>query len=122
MQTAELGYLNPDRSVTGVGAFADGLDRGTVFDALQRRRTFAATTRDVLVDVRLTDDDLRAIQAPALVLWTTKDPSGPVDEARRIASLIPNAELAVMDNCGHWPQYEDTETFNKIHLDFLLNR
>ena len=25
----------------------------------------------------LTDDDLRAIQAPALVLWTTKDPSGP---------------------------------------------
>ena len=70
----------------------------------------------------LTDDDLGAIQAPALVLWTTKDPSGPVDEAQRIASLIPNAQLAVMDNCGHWPQYEDTETFNKIHLDFLLGR
>ena len=70
----------------------------------------------------LTDDDLRAIQAPALVLWTTKDPSGPVDEAKRIASLIPNAQLAVMDNCGHWPQYEDTATFNKIHLDFLLGR
>ena len=59
---------------------------------------------------------------PALVLWTTKDPSGPVDEGRRIASLIPGAQLAVMDNCGHWPQYEDTETFNKIHLDFLLDR
>lgn len=70
----------------------------------------------------LSDDDLRAIAAPALVLWTTKDPSGPVDEARRIASLIPNAQLAVMDNCGHWPQYEDTETFNRIHLDFLLDR
>ena len=56
------------------------------------------------------------------MLWTTKDPSGPVDEAKRIASLIPNAQLAVMDNCGHWPQYEDTETFNKIHLDFLLGR
>jgi 2-hydroxy-6-oxonona-2,4-dienedioate hydrolase len=70
----------------------------------------------------LSDDDLRAIQAPALVLWTTKDPSGPVDEAKRIASLIPNAQLAVMDNCGHWPQYEDTETFNRIHLDFLLGR
>jgi 2-hydroxy-6-oxonona-2,4-dienedioate hydrolase len=70
----------------------------------------------------LTDADLAKIQAPALVLWTTKDPSGPVAEAERIASLIPNARLAVMDNCGHWPQYEDTETFNKIHLDFLLNR
>ena len=36
-----------------VGAFAESLDRSTVFDALQRRRTFAATTRDVIVDVRL---------------------------------------------------------------------
>lgn len=68
----------------------------------------------------LSDDDLRAIQAPALVLWTTKDPSGPVDEARRIAGLIPNAELAVIDEAGHWPQYEKTEEFNRIHLDFLL--
>ncbi|MFM1722062.1 alpha/beta hydrolase [Rhodococcus sp. PAM 2766] len=68
----------------------------------------------------ITDDDLRGIEAPALVLWTTKDPSGPVDEARRIASLIPNSTLAVMENCGHWPQYEDTATFDRIHLDFLL--
>ncbi len=68
----------------------------------------------------LTDADLAAIAAPALVLWTTKDPSGPIDEARRIAALIPNARLAVMDNCGHWPQYEDAATFNRIHLDFLL--
>ena len=68
----------------------------------------------------LSDEDLRAIQAPALVVWTTKDPSGPVDEGRRIAGLIPAGRLAVMDNCGHWPQYEDTDTFNRIHLDFLL--
>lgn len=68
----------------------------------------------------ISDDDLRAIQSPAMVLWTTKDPSGPVDEGRRIASLIPNGRLAVMENCGHWPQYEDTETFDRLHLDFLL--
>lgn len=68
----------------------------------------------------ISDDDLRAIAAPALVLWTTKDPSGPVDEGRRIASLIPNGRLAIMENCGHWPQYEDTATFNRLHLDFLL--
>ncbi|MFI6931291.1 alpha/beta fold hydrolase [Streptomyces sp. NPDC050287] len=70
----------------------------------------------------LSDDDLRAIQADALVLWTTKDPSGPVDEGRRIAGLIPHGRLAVMENCGHWPQYEDADTFNRIHLDFLLDR
>jgi len=68
----------------------------------------------------LTDEDLRAIDVPALVIWTTKDPSGPVDEGRRIADLLPQGRLAVIDNAGHWPQYEQTATFNKIHLDFLL--
>ena len=37
----------------------------------------------------ITDDDLRAIQAEALVVWTTKDPSGPVDEGEPIASPDP---------------------------------
>jgi len=70
----------------------------------------------------LTDDDLRAIEAEALVIWTTKDPSGPVDEGKRIASLIPNARLTVIENAGHWPQYEQPAEFNRIHLDFLLGR
>ncbi|MFC9841637.1 alpha/beta fold hydrolase, partial [Rhodococcus sp. NPDC127530] len=70
----------------------------------------------------ITDQTLEGISAPAMVLWTTKDPSGPVDEAKRIASHIPGATLAIMENCGHWPQYEDTTTFNKLHLDFLLGR
>ncbi|MCU1596702.1 MAG: alpha/beta hydrolase fold protein [Glaciihabitans sp.] len=77
---------------------------------------------DVRLRNMLTDDDLRAIQAPAMVLWTTKDPSGPVDEGRRIAGLLPNGRLVVMDNCGHWPQYEDPETFNRHQIDFLLER
>lgn len=70
----------------------------------------------------LGDDDLREIKAEALVIWTTKDPSGPVDEGRRIADLIPNGRLAVIDNAGHWPQYEQAEVFNRVHLDFLLGR
>jgi 2-hydroxy-6-oxonona-2,4-dienedioate hydrolase len=78
------------------------------------------------MDVRrrnmLSDDDLRGITAPAMVLWTTKDPSGPVDEGRRIADLLPNGHLVVMENCGHWPQYEDAATFNRHQLDFLLAR
>lgn len=69
----------------------------------------------------LTDDDLRAITAEALVIWTTKDPSGPVDEGRRIADLLPSGRLAVIENAGHWPQYEQTEIFNQLQLDFLIN-
>lgn len=68
----------------------------------------------------ISDDDLRSIQAEAMVVWTTKDPSGPVDEGRRIAFLIPNGYLEVIEEAGHWPQYEKPDTFNRIHLDHLL--
>jgi 2-hydroxy-6-oxonona-2,4-dienedioate hydrolase len=68
----------------------------------------------------ITDEDLRAIETEALVIWTTKDPSGPVDEGRRIADLLPHGRLAVIENAGHWPQYEQPAVFNRIHLDFLL--
>jgi 2-hydroxy-6-oxonona-2,4-dienedioate hydrolase len=70
----------------------------------------------------ITDDDLRSIQAPAMVVWTTKDPSGPVDEGRRIAGLLPNGHLEVIENAGHWPQYEQPDVFNRLQLDFLLDR
>ena len=36
-----------------VGAFAESLDRADIFDALHSRRTFAATTRDVVIDLRM---------------------------------------------------------------------
>jgi 2-hydroxy-6-oxonona-2,4-dienedioate hydrolase len=68
----------------------------------------------------LTDSDLASIKAEALVIWTTKDPSGPVDEGRRIAGLLPNGRLVVIENAGHWPQYEQPAEFNRTHLDFLL--
>jgi 2-hydroxy-6-oxonona-2,4-dienedioate hydrolase len=63
-----------------------------------------------------------AITAPTLVLWTTDDPTADVTEGRRIASMIPGARFEVMPGCGHWPQYEDAKTFNRLHLDFLLGR
>ena len=67
----------------------------------------------------LTDDEWRAIKAPTLVLWTDKDPTAAVEVGERITSLIPNSEFALMIGCGHWPQFEDPDTFNTLHLRFL---
>ncbi len=67
-------------------------------------------------------EDYARIQAPTLVLWTSDDPTADVSEGRRIASMIPGALFTVMDGCGHWPQFEDTPTFDRIHLDFLLGK
>ncbi len=64
-------------------------------------------------------EDLRQIKAPTLVVWTDHDPTGKVEVGETFAREIPDARLIVMENCGHWPQYEDAETFNRIHLEFL---
>jgi len=64
-------------------------------------------------------EDYGRITAPALVLWTSHDPTADVSEGRRIADMIPGAQFVVMENCGHWPQWEDTATFDRIHINFL---
>ena len=56
MQASELGYLNPDRSITGVGAFGDGVTGGMVdgapydtrVDLSSRSRTWSVFASDTL--------------------------------------------------------------------------
>lgn len=69
-----------------------------------------------------TPHDYARIKAPTLVLWTSHDPTATPAEGKQIADMIPGAQYVVLRECGHWPQFEDSETFNRIHLDFLLDR
>jgi 2-hydroxy-6-oxonona-2,4-dienedioate hydrolase len=95
-----------------------------------RQPGFVSAMRDIMAlqdpEIRarnlLGADDYGSITAPTLVLWTSDDPTADVTEGRRIASMIPGARFEVMSGCGHWPQYEDTKTFDRLHLDFLLGR
>jgi 2-hydroxy-6-oxonona-2,4-dienedioate hydrolase len=95
-----------------------------------RQPGFVSAMRDIMAlqdpEIRarnlLGADDYGSIAAPTLVLWTSDDPTADVTEGRRIASMIPGARFEVMSGCGHWPQYEDTKTFDRLHLDFLLGR
>ena len=67
----------------------------------------------------LTTEQWASIKQPTLVLWTSHDPTAKVEVGEKLASLIPGAKLVVMQDCGHWPQFEDAPTFNRIHLEFL---
>ena len=59
------------------------------------------------------------IKQPTLVLWTDHDPTAAVAVGEALHALIPGSKLVVMKDCGHWPQFEDPETFNRVHIDFL---
>ena len=67
----------------------------------------------------LTADELRSIRAPTLVLWTSHDPGSSVQIGRQLADSIPGSRFVVMEHCGHWPQFEDPDVFNQLHLSFL---
>lgn len=67
----------------------------------------------------LAPEQWRRIQAPTLVLWTDHDPTASIEKGRELAESIPGSQFVVMKDCGHWPQFEDAATFNRIHLDFL---
>ncbi|WP_336971388.1 alpha/beta hydrolase [Sphingobium aromaticiconvertens] len=65
------------------------------------------------------DDGWRAIVAPALVVGSLADSDEYLDTARIVSKLIPDASYVEMEGVGHWPQFEDPETFNRLSVAFL---
>lgn len=65
-------------------------------------------------------DLLGHIACPTLVLWTRYNPGQSVALAEESVRLIPQGDLVVLENSGHWPQWEEPEAFNRQHLGFLL--
>jgi 2-hydroxy-6-oxonona-2,4-dienedioate hydrolase len=67
----------------------------------------------------LTTEQLNSIKAPTRVVWGAENPFGDVPEARAMSEAIPDSELAIYPECGHWPQHEHADRFNKETLAFL---
>ena len=65
------------------------------------------------------EEQIRTIRCPTLVLWTDKNPIHGTDAADRLEEIIPGSRKHVMKGCAHWPQWEEPELFNQLHLDFL---
>jgi 2-hydroxy-6-oxonona-2,4-dienedioate hydrolase len=67
----------------------------------------------------LSEEQMRRITAPTLIVWGRDNPFGSVPEAERMHGLIEGSRLEVFDQCGHWPQHEHAECFNELDLAFL---
>jgi len=70
----------------------------------------------------VSDETLRGLKTPTLIVWKRCDPYMPLKIARRAARLIPGSKLVVFPGYGHAPNKEDPEEFNKILVDFLDNK
>jgi 2-hydroxy-6-oxonona-2,4-dienedioate hydrolase len=109
-------------------------DPATVTDELvEIRRTiyaqpgFAESMRHIMClqdpEIRrrnmITDADLAAVPGPAMVVWTSNDPSGPAAAGLSMAERIPAGRFQYLTGAGHWPQWEQRTQFNRLVLDFL---
>ncbi|WP_433218563.1 alpha/beta fold hydrolase [Dactylosporangium sp. CS-047395] len=61
------------------------------------------------------------IAAPTLLLWTDHDPTGGLDEAGLLLGWLPDARLTVIEDAGHWPQWEKPQLYLQRHRQFLLD-
>jgi pimeloyl-ACP methyl ester carboxylesterase len=62
---------------------------------------------------------LGQVKAKALLVWGRDDRSVPLDHALLFLRKLPDAQLHVFGECGHWPQYEKADEFSNLVLKFL---
>jgi len=64
-------------------------------------------------------EELGQIKVPTLLIWGKNDKVTPPFVAEDFHKLIPNSELAFIDQCGHAPMMEVPIAFNEILEKFL---
>ena len=67
----------------------------------------------------ITEAECRGIEVPVMVVESMQDRPLFRNTAQRLMTLLPKAVHLEMQNVGHWPQFEDPETFNTASLRFL---
>jgi 3-oxoadipate enol-lactonase len=89
---------------------------GIVLDDLARRSEGSPVARMLAAggDMDawiLTEDQIRTLRMPVRLVWGVSDQLFPMDYARRLAALLPDAELIPIERCGHIPQLEAPKRF-----------
>ena len=87
-------------------SFVRTLQTGVGMFGVRERRSFeAAASR---------------FERPALVVWGRQDRVFPTHQSDRAVTLLPLSERILIDQCGHYPQWEQAETFAMAVERFLL--
>lgn len=66
-----------------------------------------------------TDEEIKTIDKPTLIVHGREDEVIPVENSYRLINLIENSQLHIFGKCGHWTQIEHYEEFAHIVDTFL---
>ena len=65
---------------------------------------------------------LEDLQAKLLAVWGEEDLVIPPISEEDIRRVVPDSTVHVLPECGHWPQMEKPDEFNRILTSFLSDR
>ena len=63
---------------------------------------------------------LKSVKSPTLLIWGAKDTWIPLENGKRMDSLLPNSKLVILKNSGHVPMEENPEE-SLVFLNIFLN-
>lgn len=64
--------------------------------------------------------ELSDVAAPTLLFWGRDDRVSPVDMSIMPMRLMPDVEVHILPNCGHWVMIEQKAAFERQSREFLL--
>lgn len=67
----------------------------------------------------LSSDLLAKVSCPTQVIWSDHNPGKPYEKMRPAFDKLPDVEVHLVKNAGHWPQFEQADDVNRLMLDFL---
>jgi len=91
----------------------DDFDRDTRRAVLRLYRATSSHGMEALVPA------LREIDPPTLVIWGTRDPYLPVEQARRQQFAFPRADIKMLAGTGHWPFADDPDRLADLVVPYL---
>jgi 2-hydroxymuconate-semialdehyde hydrolase/2-hydroxy-6-oxo-octa-2,4-dienoate hydrolase len=87
--------------------------------AYEAYRTMFYDPRHAGSELGITEDEVRAIATPTLLVHGREDKVVPVQVSMTMLGLLPNADLHVFSACGHWTQIERADEFSVLIGDYL---
>ena len=70
-------------------------------------------------DLGITENEVRAITTPTLLIHGREDKVVALQVSVTMLGLLPNADLHVFSECGHWTQVERADEFSAVVTDYL---
>jgi pimeloyl-ACP methyl ester carboxylesterase len=87
--------------------------------AYEAYRTMFFDPRHAGSELGITEDEVRAITTPTLLIHGREDKVVPMHVSVTMLGLLPHADLHVFSACGHWTQIERADEFSALVTDYL---